>query len=96
MDYDFYAIHKYNSSLIHKYCKKNYIIKDNCYNTSIIKAEINTDFLEFEYFFTYRYLFTFNNSARFWNVHISVCGLAYTNGNISTSMCQLSHCLTSP
>ena len=31
MDYDVYAIHKYNSSLIHKYCKKNYIIKNNCY-----------------------------------------------------------------
>ena len=31
MDYDVYAIHKYSSQLIHKYCKKNYIIKDNCY-----------------------------------------------------------------
>ena len=31
MNYDVYAIHKYNSSLIQKYCKKNYIIKDNCY-----------------------------------------------------------------
>ena len=31
IDYDVYAIHKYNSQLIHKYCKKNYVIKDNCY-----------------------------------------------------------------
>tara|TARA_Y100000590_G_scaffold450922_1_gene591389 strand:- start:833 stop:2149 length:1317 start_codon:yes stop_codon:yes gene_type:complete len=28
-------------------------IEDSCYNTSIIKAEMNTDFLEFEVFFTY-------------------------------------------
>ena len=31
MGYDVYAIHKYNSLLIHKYCKKNYILKDICF-----------------------------------------------------------------
>ena len=35
MGYDVYAIHKYNSLLIHKYSKKNFLVKDNCYKTII-------------------------------------------------------------
>ena len=31
MGYDVYAIHKYDSLLINRYCKKKFLLKDNCY-----------------------------------------------------------------